>query len=110
MARHEIPHLMLQANMIFNYDEKIEQYEAFAISIENYTYTIVKGIMSPEYLRSIRSGKPACGHLKVLRCEPYDITDRNTRKEFLKAMMGLGRYFVQRPEFGYPMRKYRVIG
>lgn len=96
-----------------NYDGTIGQYEGFAIGIENYTYTIVKGIkgiMPPEYLRSIRSGKPACGHLKVLRCEPYDITDRDTRKEFLKAMMALGRYFVQRPEFSFPMRKYRIVG
>lgn len=60
MVRHEIPHLLLQANMIFNYDEILGQYDAFDISIEDYTYTFVKAIMSFEYLRSIRAGQPEC--------------------------------------------------
>lgn len=60
MARHEIPHLLLQANIVFNYDETLGQYNAFDISIEDYTYTFVKAIMSSEYLRSIRAGQPEC--------------------------------------------------
>lgn len=79
MVKYEIPHLLLQANMIFNYDSTLEQYEAFAISIDgNYTYTFVKAIVHPEYLQSIRSGRPACGTLKVLHSKPFNIVDRDT--------------------------------
>lgn len=96
--------------MVFNYDQSFRQYEAFAISIENYTYTFVRAIMSPEYLQSIRAGRPVHGALKVLRNRPFDIVDRDTRREFLKSLMALGRYFTHRPEFSFPMRKYRVVG
>ena len=110
MERYEIPHLLLQANMVFNYNPTLEQYEAFTISIENYTYTFVKAIMLPEYLRSIRAGRPVCGSLKVLRSKPFNIIDRDTRREFLRDLMALSRYFKKRPEFLLPMRKYRIIG
>lgn len=94
MVEYEIPHLLLQANMTFNYGLALEQYEAFAISIdENYTYTFVKAIVHSEYLQSIRSGRPACGTLKVLRSKPFNIVGRNTRRDFLKSLMALGRYF-----------------
>lgn len=96
--------------MIFNYDESFEQYEAFVISLENYTYTFVRAVMSPEYLKNIRAGKPVCGHLKVLRSKPFDVTNRDTRLEFLSGVMALCRYFVQRPEFSFPMRRYHPAG
>lgn len=110
MERYEIPHLLLQANMAFNYNPTSEQYEAFAISIENYTYTFVKAIVLPEYLRSLRAVRPVCGSLKVLRSKPFNIIDRDTRREFLRDLMALSRYFKKRPEFLLPMRKYRIIG
>ena len=96
--------------MIYNYNETLKEYEAFLISLENYTYTFVRAIMSPEYIRSLRAGKPACGHLKVLYSTPFDIIDRNRRQEFLRSVMALSKYFIQRPEFSFPMRKFRVIG
>lgn len=96
--------------MIFNYDPRLEQYEAFAVSIENYTYTFVKAIMLPEYLQNIRAGRPVRGSLKVLRSKPFNIVDRDIRRDFLKGLMALARYFMQRPEFSFPMRNYRVVG
>jgi len=108
MARYEIPHLLLQGNMVFNYDRSFGQHEAFAISIENYTHTFIKTIMSPEYLQSIRAGKPVRGTLKVLRSKTLDIVDKGTRRKFLRSLMALGRYFTQRPGFPFPMRKYRI--
>ena len=96
--------------MVFNYDPKLEKYEAFAITIENYTYTFVKAIMCPEYLQSIRAGQPVCGYLKVLRSKPFNIIDRNIRRDFLKALMALAQSFLKRPEFSFPMHKYRIVG
>lgn len=96
--------------MVFNYNETFNEYEAFLISLEKYTYTFVRAVMSPEYIRSIRAGKPACGHLKVLYSLPFDIIDKDRRREFLRSVMGLSRYFIERPEFSFPMRKFRVFG
>lgn len=110
MAKYEIPQLLLQANMAFNYDKSFEEYEAFMISIEGYTYTFIRAIMSPQYLKSLRAGQPADGPLKVLRSEPFNVIDKGERMEFLRRLMALDRYLVQRPEFSFPMRKYRVTG
>lgn len=44
MAKYEIPQLLLQANMAFNYDKGFEEYEAFVISIEGYTNTHLPGL------------------------------------------------------------------
>lgn len=96
--------------MVFNYDGTFKEYEAFLISLENYTYTFVRAVMSPEYIRSLRAGKSACGHLKVLYSAPFDIIDRDRRNEFLRGVIALSRYFIQRPEFSFPMRKFRVVG
>ena len=96
--------------MVFNYDETFEEYEAFLISVENYTYTFIRAVMSPEYIKSIRAGKAACGHLKVLYSTPFDIIDRDRRQEFLRGVMALSRHFIHRPEFSFPMRKFRAVG
>ncbi|PGH34122.1 hypothetical protein GX50_03085 [[Emmonsia] crescens] len=32
MARYEIPQLLLQANMVFNYDQNFERYDVFLIT------------------------------------------------------------------------------
>ena len=95
--------------MGFNYDGTFKEYEAFLISLENYTYTFVRAVMSPEYIRSLRAGKSACGHL-VLYSTPFDIIDRDRRNEFLRGVIALSRYFIQRPEFSFPMRKFRLVG
>ena len=58
--------------MIFNYDESLDEYEAFIISFEIYTYTFVKAVMLPR-IRNIRASQPVCGHLKVLRSKPFTI-------------------------------------
>lgn len=96
--------------MIFNYGQSFDEYEAFVISFENYTYTFIKAVMSPQYIRSICAGQPACGHLKALRTKPLNVIDRGTREEFLRTVMALNRYFVQHPEISFPMRKYRAVG
>lgn len=54
-------------------------------------------VMSPEYLRSIRTGRPACGQLKILRSRPFDIIDQDARQEFLRNMVAIRRYFIHRP-------------
>lgn len=95
--------------MGFNYDGTFKEYEAFLISLENYTYTFVRAVMSPEYIGSLRTGKSACGHL-VLYSTPFDIIDRDRRNEFLRGVIALSRYFIQRPEFSFPMRKFRLVG
>lgn len=96
--------------MVFNYNKSFEEYEAFVISIKGYTYTFIRAIMSPQYLRSLRAGQPANDRLNVLRSKPFDVMDRGERMEFLRCLMALDRYLVQRPEFSFPMRKYRVMG
>lgn len=96
--------------MAFNYDKGFEEYEAFVISIESYTYTLTRAIMSPQYLRSLRAGQPANGLLKVLRSKPFNVMDRGERMEILRCLMALDRYLVQRPGFSFPMRKYRGMG
>lgn len=104
MARYEIPHLLLQMNMAFNYDESFGEYEAFVISIEDFTYTFLRAVASPQYIRSLR-GQPANGSLKVSRSKPFNVVDRDVRMEFLRGLMALDRYLVQRPEFSFPMQK-----
>ncbi|KAK2807508.1 hypothetical protein FQN50_005376 [Emmonsiellopsis sp. PD_5] len=90
MARYEIPQLLLQANMVFNYDQNFENYEAFLVSVEDYTYTIIRAIISPEYLVSLRAGRPVAGGFQALRSRSFDVTCWDTRKEFLRAIMALG--------------------
>jgi len=107
-ARYEIPHLLLQAKMVLNYDESFGQYEAFAISTENFIYTFVEAIMSPEYLRSLRTGSPVHDTMEMLRSKPFNIVDRDTWRNFLKSPMALGRHLVNHPEYSFPMRKYRA--
>ncbi|OJJ32041.1 hypothetical protein ASPWEDRAFT_30983 [Aspergillus wentii DTO 134E9] len=111
MAKYEIPQLLLQANMAFNYDKKLGQYEAFLISVkeQSYTYTFVRAIMSAEYLRSIRAGTVS-GRMEVSRSESFNIVDRNQRQESLRSLMGMARYFFDRKEFAFPMHKYRAVG
>ncbi|KAL2823822.1 hypothetical protein BDW59DRAFT_92518 [Aspergillus cavernicola] len=109
MARHEIPQLLLQANMVFNYDQNLETYEAFLISAE-YTFTILRAIVSPDYLRSIRAHRQVSGTFRALRTRSFDVTNVETRKEFLRGVMALGRYFVHHPAFSFPMRKFRPEG
>lgn len=67
--------------MVFSYGDTFEQYEAFHISLENYTYAFVKAVMSPEHLKSIRVGEPAYGFMNILRSKSFDI--RGMRQEFL---------------------------
>lgn len=105
MARYEIPHLLLQMNMAFNYDESFGEYEAFVISIEDFTYTFLRAVASPQYIRSLRAGQPANGSLKVSRSKPFNVVDKGVRMEFLRGLMALDRYLVQRPEFSFPMQK-----
>ena len=105
MARYEIPHLLLQMNMAFNYDESFGEYEAFVISIEDFTCTFLRAVASPQYIRSLRAGQPANGSLKVSRSKPFNVVDRDVRMEFLRGLMALDRCLVQRPEFSFPMQK-----
>ncbi|KAL5342851.1 hypothetical protein BJX70DRAFT_394293 [Aspergillus crustosus] len=105
IARYEIPFLLLQANMIFNFDQSLNRYEGFLIVVEGYTYTIVKAVVSPEYVRSVRAWKPVSGSFKVLRSVAFDLIEPEARKEFLKAMMALIRYFRERREFSFLLRK-----
>ncbi|KAL5341641.1 hypothetical protein BJX70DRAFT_395704 [Aspergillus crustosus] len=106
MARYEIPQLLLQMNMAYNYNPTMSEYEAFVISFEKpFVFTFVRASATAAYARSIRSIKPADGCLKVTRTKEFCVSGRNirTRREFLKCFMGLARYLVERQEFSFPM-------
>lgn len=103
MAKYKIPQLLLQINMAFNYDGSFGEYEAFVVSIEDFTYTFLRAVASPQYIRSLR-GQPANGSLKVSRSKLFNIVDRGVQMELLRGLMALDRYLVQRPEFSFPMQ------
>ncbi|OJJ33427.1 hypothetical protein ASPWEDRAFT_43487 [Aspergillus wentii DTO 134E9] len=99
MARYEIPQILMQVNMAYNQNQNLEEYSGYIISIDGYRFTFGKATVSPEYVKCIYSGKPACEDLQFQRGPSFDITDRAERKEILRIIMGLARYFVQRAEF-----------
>ncbi|KAL2854198.1 hypothetical protein BJX68DRAFT_264937 [Aspergillus pseudodeflectus] len=108
MARYEIPQLLLQLNMVYNFDATREEYDAFLVSFdEPFRYTFIRAVASADYIRSIRGNEPAKGALKVLRSRRYDIAgmDWVARKEFLRNMIGLCRYLVSRPEYKFPVHE-----
>jgi hypothetical protein len=108
MARHEIPQLLLQLNMVYNFDATRGEYDAFLVSFdEPFRYTFIRAVASADYIRSIRGNEPAKGALKVLRSRRYDIAgmDWVARKEFLRNMIGLCRYLVSRPEYKFPVHE-----
>ncbi|KAL3452341.1 hypothetical protein BJX65DRAFT_303176 [Aspergillus insuetus] len=108
MARYEIPQLLLQLNMVYNFDATREEYDAFLISFDKpFRYTFIRAVASAEYIRSIRGNEPVKGALKVLRSRRYSIAglDWDARKEFLRNMIGLCRWLVSRPEYEFPVHE-----
>lgn len=69
MAKYKIPQLLLQINMAFNYDGSFGEYEAFVVSIEDFTYTFLRAVASPQYIRSLR-GQPANSGKDKVRIAP----------------------------------------
>ncbi|KAL2855965.1 hypothetical protein BJY01DRAFT_242905 [Aspergillus pseudoustus] len=106
MAKREIPQLLLQLNMVFNFDDSRDEYDAFVISFHRpFQYTFVRAIASAEYIRSVRANERVDGGLKVLRSRTFDIAGVaywDARREFLRGMVGLARYLVSRAEYRFP--------
>ncbi|KAL3455144.1 hypothetical protein BJX64DRAFT_295332 [Aspergillus heterothallicus] len=107
IAKHEIPHLLLQLNMVFNYDQTRNEYDAFLITLERpYTYRFVRAIASAEYIRSVRGNEPVKGTLKVLRSKRFWIgPSMSDRREFLRGFIGFARALVHREEFKFPLHE-----
>ncbi|CAK39608.1 hypothetical protein An07g07920 [Aspergillus niger] len=97
IARSEIPGLLFQANMAFEFESNHEQYPAYVISVRGWKIRFVKGIMTRQEVARLQD-KKLSGRIKVQRTGAYDLYYRNERKEFIRVMLGLLRSFKDRRE------------
>ncbi|GLA23519.1 hypothetical protein AnigIFM63326_008850 [Aspergillus niger] len=98
IARSEIPGLLFQANMAFEFESNHEQYPAYVISVRGWKICFVKGIMTRQEVARLQDKKKLSGRIKVQRTGAYDLYYRNERKEFIRVMLGLLRSFKDRRE------------
>ncbi|RAH52613.1 hypothetical protein BO85DRAFT_472603 [Aspergillus piperis CBS 112811] len=98
ISQSEIPGLLFQANMAFEFESNHEQYPAYVISVRGWRFRFVKGIMARQEVARFQDKKKRSGRIKVQRTREYDIYDREERKEFIRVMLGLLRSFKDRRE------------
>ncbi|GAT20085.1 similar to An07g07920 [Aspergillus luchuensis] len=98
ISQSEIPGLLFQANMAFEFESNHEQYPAYVISVRGWRFRFVKGIMTRQEVARFQDKKKRSGRIKVQRTREYDIYDREERKEFIRVMLGLLRSFEDRRE------------
>lgn len=98
ISQSEIPGLLFQANMAFEFESNHEQYPAYVISVRGWRFRFVKGIMTQQEVARFQDKKKRSGRIKVQRTGEYDIYDREERKEFIRVMLGLLRSFKDRRE------------
>lgn len=94
LTRCIVPQLLVQANIAYYDDPSLDGYTTFVIGVSGLTVTIIRAMVSRDYIRSIHSGHPVLGDLPIYCSQPYDLTDVATRKEFLKVFLGIMRYFA----------------
>lgn len=93
--------------MAYEQNPCLEQYTGFVIGVEGFTVTITRADISPEYIKSIRAGHVVSENLNVQRSQQYDISDPGIRREFMRVLIGLDRFFCERPEFSFPLKHVR---
>ncbi|GAQ39026.1 hypothetical protein AtubIFM56815_007550 [Aspergillus tubingensis] len=98
ISQSEIPGLLFQANMAFEFESDHEEYPAYIISVRGWRFRFVKGIMTQQEVARFQDKKKRSGRIKVQRTGEYDIYDREERKEFIRVMLGLLRSFKDRRE------------
>ncbi|PYH66446.1 uncharacterized protein BO88DRAFT_469466 [Aspergillus vadensis CBS 113365] len=98
ISRSEIPGLLFQANMAFEFESNHEQYPAYVVSVRGWRFRFVKGIMTQQEVARFQDKKKRSGRIKVQQTGDYDIYDRKQRKEFIRVMLGLLRSFKDRRE------------
>ncbi|RDH39187.1 hypothetical protein BDQ94DRAFT_164946 [Aspergillus welwitschiae] len=98
IAQSEIPGLLFQANMAFEFESNHEQYPAYVISVRGWKIRFVKGIMTQQEVAHLQDKEKLSGRIKVQRTGAYDLYYRNERKEFIRVMLGLLRSFKDRRE------------
>ncbi|GKZ36018.1 hypothetical protein AbraIFM66950_006891 [Aspergillus brasiliensis] len=101
IAWSEIPGLLLQANMAFEFDCSFEQYPAYVISVREWGIHFVKGTMMRQEVACLRDKDKLSGRIEVQRTRAYNLHDRGERKEVIRVMLGLLRSFKDRPEANF---------
>ena len=59
--------------------------------------------MSRQEIERLRAKETLSGKIQVQRSRAFNIRDRQERKELVRAVTGLLRFFEDRPEAAYPM-------
>ncbi|RAL00576.1 uncharacterized protein BO80DRAFT_445300 [Aspergillus ibericus CBS 121593] len=103
IARYELTPLLLQANLGYEYDPHRDQYPAYLLSLRGWNLRFVKATMSRQELERLRATETLSGSMRIQRTRAFNIRDRAERKEVVRAVTGLLRFFEDRPEAAYPM-------
>ncbi|PYI01981.1 hypothetical protein BO78DRAFT_454801 [Aspergillus sclerotiicarbonarius CBS 121057] len=103
IARSEITPLLLQANLGYEYNPNREQYPAYLLSQRDWNFRFVKATMSRQEVERLRAKETLSGKMQIQRTRAFNIHHRAERKEFVRAVTGLLRFFEDRPEAAYPM-------
>ena len=98
MAQHEIPQCLLQAILAYSRKPDLQQYTTFALCLHQTRIRVVKATISQTYLRNFFENAEITETMQLYRSKSFDILEREDRKDFLRLMMSVLRYIVEKED------------
>lgn len=91
LAQYEIPQALLQIILAYSHNQHLEQYTGFVITMDRTVVRVGKAVVSQSYLRRLCAREPVVEYLLYYRSAPFELLEREGRREFLRVMFGVLR-------------------
>lgn len=84
-----VPYLLFQAMLKYERNSTLESYTVFVVSMKRTVLQFNKSDISQEYLKDLMNGKVPCDSFVLLRSEPYELLEQDSRRECVRGFLGL---------------------
>ena len=84
-----MPYLLFQTILKYERSPTLISHIAFVVSMKGTTLQFNKAVVSREYLKDLISQKVPDDTLNLLRSEPYELLEQDSRRECVRGFLGL---------------------